>query len=114
MKETCPNCGAAITEEKCPYCGSMFFDFACIDMDKPCYIKIKQGNLIHRVRCMFNNMKVETAMNDSFAYADNSPYFVARTGDHLITMEFRMIPDDNNILRMIVNTEEVPKDARPW
>lgn len=38
---TCPQCGAAITDEKCPYCGAVFYDFSTITLQEPCYIRIK-------------------------------------------------------------------------
>ena len=36
----CPQCGAAITDEKCPYCGAVFYDFSAITISEPCYIKV--------------------------------------------------------------------------
>lgn len=42
-KLDCPQCGAAITDEKCPYCGAVFYDFSAIILNEPCYIKIKAG-----------------------------------------------------------------------
>ena len=40
-KLDCPQCGAAITDEKCPYCGAVFYDFSTLTLNEPCYIKIK-------------------------------------------------------------------------
>ena len=40
-RQDCPQCGAAITDEKCPYCGAVFYDFSAITLNEPCYIKIK-------------------------------------------------------------------------
>lgn len=45
----CPNCGAPITSEKCPYCGTLFYDFSCIDIQEPTYLKIKHNG--HIVMC---------------------------------------------------------------
>lgn len=42
----CPNCGAPITSEKCPYCGTVFYDFSCIDIGSPSYIKLKYNGRI--------------------------------------------------------------------
>lgn len=43
----CPNCGAPISSEKCPYCGTVFYDFTCINMAEPTYIKIRHhGEII--------------------------------------------------------------------
>ncbi len=40
----CPNCGAPIDGEKCAYCGTVFLDVSCIDIEAPCYLKIKIPN----------------------------------------------------------------------
>lgn len=113
MKDICPNCGAAITDEKCPYCGSMFLDFACVDMDKPCYIKFKYQDRILRAKCQFTGLTYNVSCNDVYAYADTSAYYVSRSPDSEITLTFLVLPDDG-VLSRIVNTKEVSKDARPW
>lgn len=42
----CPNCGAPITGFKCEYCGTQFYNFADIDLYKPCYARVKLDNRI--------------------------------------------------------------------
>lgn len=40
----CPNCGAPITTDACQYCGTVIYDFSCLKVGKPSYIKVKYGN----------------------------------------------------------------------
>ena len=54
----CPNCGAPIESERCPYCGTMFIDFACMDLDKPFYLKIKHNGHIFIVKVILRNIKM--------------------------------------------------------
>lgn len=42
----CPNCGAPIQGEKCEYCGTILYDFSCIDIASPCFVKIKHNGLV--------------------------------------------------------------------
>lgn len=56
--ENCPNCGAPISSERCSYCGSVFVDFACMDADKPFYIKIKRGDDVHILKVRLNSVNV--------------------------------------------------------
>ena len=37
----CPNCGAPIQNDICPYCGSVFLDWACFDMNRPTFVKVR-------------------------------------------------------------------------
>lgn len=54
----CPNCGAPITDEKCPYCGTVIYDFACLDMDHPTYLKIKHDKRIIMVKAFFTSSEM--------------------------------------------------------
>ena len=69
--KNCPNCGAPIESEQCPYCGSVFIDFACLDADKPFYIKVKHAGqiFISKVRLA----SISTHTDYSCLCADNSP-----------------------------------------
>lgn len=83
--KNCPNCGAPIESEKCPYCGSVFVDFACMDADKPFYIKIKYGDTFHIARVRLN--RVDITNTDEAYYADNFTYF-QRSSPTEIDMNF--------------------------
>ena len=54
--KNCPNCGAPIESEQCPYCGSIFVDFACLDADKPFYIKVKHDGKITMARVLLTSI----------------------------------------------------------
>ena len=76
--KNCPNCGAPIESEQCPYCGSIFIDFACLDADKPFYIKVKHDGqiTISRVRLASITKHIEYAG----LCVDNVPYINTETG----------------------------------
>lgn len=70
--KNCPNCGAPIENEKCPYCGSVFVDFACMDAEKPFYVKIKQGESVYILKVRLNTVNITsedaTLFTDRFEY----------------------------------------------
>ena len=114
MQNNCPNCGSAITTEKCPYCGTLFYDFAAMDTDKPFYIKIKDNNRI--IRCKVNLLdfhKRVTASDETF-YADNHEYCVISSVHPTIELMMEIIPDENGLLSVIVDTTKVPKEVNNW
>lgn len=47
MKDrNCPNCGAPIEIErcKCAYCGTSYYDFSCIPLREPFFLKLNLGS----------------------------------------------------------------------
>ena len=96
----CPNCGAPITSERCEYCGSMFYDFSAIEIDKPCYLKIKYDNNIIMVRaiCKAASIEVTRDTSDVFdALGSKLLSFITQTNMDL-SMSFSCVPFDNNNL----------------
>ena len=79
--KNCPNCGAPVESEKCPYCGSIFIDFACLDADKPFYIKVKHDGkiVISKVRLT----SISTHRDYTCLYADNSPTITMESGGEI-------------------------------
>lgn len=66
-KLNCPNCGAPIIGAKCEYCGTQFYDFADIELNKECYIRIKYKDLIlaakfYPFECDFEQEQPEAAI----------------------------------------------------
>lgn len=47
-----------IVISKCPYCGAVFVDFACMDADKPFFMKIKKGDKIFIVKVMLRSSEI--------------------------------------------------------
>lgn len=62
----CPNCGSAITQEKCPYCGAVFYDFTAIDVNEPCYVKIKYGDDVLMAEVIVSEMRVTIEPVESY------------------------------------------------
>lgn len=79
--KNCPNCGAPIESEQCPYCGSVFIDFACLDADKPFYIKVKHCGQIFISKVRLTSISTHT--DYTCLYADNSPIITMETGEEL-------------------------------
>ena len=79
--KNCPNCGAPIESEQCPYCGSIFIDFACLDADKPFYIKVKHDRkiVISKVRLT----SISAHRDYACLYADNSPAITMESGGEI-------------------------------
>lgn len=103
MREICPSCGAAITEEKCPYCGIMFYDFSCIDLEKPFIMKVKLGDKIHRFKAMASSFHIHHYESDTICYADNSPVYSVRTRAPEVIMTFTVLPE-KKILGITLDT----------
>lgn len=105
----CPNCGAPITGIKCEYCGTQFIDFATIDMDRPFYIRVKQGNSLMtcKARAEEFNIRIKQDTMD-ILYACGEPVYHPRSRNKL-EMELKMesaIRDDNDILYEVMEVRE--------
>lgn len=87
---TCPQCGATIEGTKCKYCGALFIDFACLDADKPFYLKVKKNDIIHIFKVRLALIKQETEFSE--LYYDNRPYQVCPYTS--LTMDFDVLPND--------------------
>lgn len=79
--KNCPNCGAPIESEKCPYCGSIFVDFACLDADKPFYMKIKHNGqvIVSKVRLTSISMHRDYTT----LYSNNIPIVTMENGGEI-------------------------------
>lgn len=112
-QNNCPSCGAAIVDEKCPYCGILFYDFATMELDKPFYIKFKKDSRVYRAKVLMNGVSMNIHADDSYSYADNSVCYSSRATYQDMTLDLTVIPE-NGVMLMIVDTDEVSPDARPW
>lgn len=85
----CPNCGAPVTNDECPYCGTLLIDFACIETDKPFWIKIKgQNGKIMMSKVMLTNIRNE--IESTVLYADSNPY-MTMLYPRMINMSFIVV-----------------------
>lgn len=113
-QNNCPNCGAAITEEKCPYCGVLFYDFAAMELDKPFYIKFRNGPKVYRANVLLDSLNIRHDMDNGYCYADDVRILNMQTQTSHLTLELTIVPDDNHVIGIIVDTDEVSPDAHPW
>ena len=106
----CPNCGAVIVSEKCAYCGTVFYDFSTIDMDKPCYIKIKYQNAIVMIKAKARHSELNITTESQTAYDCFGPVCTFTSSQHLdLSLEFDCVPFDNNALMQVITYENERK-----
>lgn len=92
----CPQCGAAITDEKCPYCGAVFYDFSAITISEPCYIKIcaKIGgkDMLIRMKVVpeVMDLTMRPIYEEAEDYMGNVQRALVRTEGN-VEMRFRML-----------------------
>lgn len=117
----CPNCGAAITDEKCPYCGTTIFDFSAIDIDKPCFIKFKHSNTIMRTFVEPAGFTYERPIDDAMLYADNKMvHRVQIPSTAIVTFRFKVLPhhnevfNRNDVLSEFINLDETNASTKGW
>lgn len=88
---TCPQCGAPIIEEKCSYCGVLFYDFACIDTNKPFFMKIKHDDNIYIYKVKMDQVQVTCQNDETRLYSDDIVYSVIPSQHVDINLNFHMV-----------------------
>lgn len=83
----CPNCGAPIEFDKCDYCGTRVIDMACIETDKPFYIKVRKGEHIFIANVILNNALINVDVTP--LWGDNACAFSAR--NDTLSMDFSIL-----------------------
>lgn len=84
--KNCPNCGAPIDSEKCEYCGTVFIDFACMDTDKPFFMKIKCNGEIHILKVMMRS--ATHSIGHDTLYVNDVPYLTLAPRISELTIDF--------------------------
>ena len=109
----CPNCGAPITGHKCEYCGAVIFDFACIEMDKPFWMSIKNPDgSIYFAKVMLDNMSHDCYGDNYGLYADNQLWSVVYScPTRYIHMSFVEVPSSNGISHVVSTRSSVGPDV---
>ncbi len=99
MKEklNCPNCGAPITNGVCEYCGTQFYDFANIDIGKPCYLRIKFNDRIVTVKAITKKCEVEQHYNPICCSFDR-PTYLSTLPKAEMTLDFILLPNEKGNL----------------
>lgn len=104
----CPNCGAPITGERCEYCGSVFYDWACIDADKPFFIKYKHGNMVRMSKAVLTGITFTEECTPVSLYADNVIYRTVQQPELEIEASFKVVPFSyrgNNVMHIAIDTD---------
>lgn len=104
-KLNCPNCGAPIQEDKCPYCGTVIYDFATLETDKPCYIKIKMGGKIIMLQAVCRGFSITMERHDIDYYGDDRVIHTVQAPDINIDMSF-IANEDRGVLYKVKILEE--------
>lgn len=114
----CPVCGAPVEGEKCEYCGCVIYDFAVIDFEHPCYIKLrvpyngKEYIMTTKVICQTDcSIELQT---DQLNYIDFDgriikPVIKSKTMD--IRLHLTAMTDNNNILFTLVPTDRPYRES---
>lgn len=108
----CPNCGAPIEKDYCAYCGTVFLDWACFDVRRPTFVKIRtpDGRYI-LVRLMLDSTCVDYKTDVVQFYADNVPVLRVPSPELLISARFRAVPfrhylrPDQDVLQIEIDPE---------
>lgn len=88
---TCPQCGAPITDEKCEYCGVIFYDFACVECNKPFYLKIKHDDQVNIFKVVMDEANVTISSDEATLWADNMVMRVVHSQNVDIDLHFHQV-----------------------
>lgn len=114
VQTNCPNCGAVMDADKCKFCGTILYDFACLDVKSPFYMKIKKDNKIFRMKCFLNNAEMTMQQDESTdLYADNKLFYNYPSEIMTIHLDFQVMPVDG-ILYMVIDTDEIDPDTKAY
>jgi len=104
----CPNCGAPITGERCEYCGSVFYDWACIDADKPFFIKYKHGDMVRMSKAVLTGIKFTEECTPASLYEGNVIYRTVQQPELEIDASFKVVPFSyrgRNVMHIAIDTD---------
>ena len=110
----CPNCGAPIEKDYCPYCGSVFLDWACFDVGRPTFVKIKDSMGNYRLfKLLLGGVHEKYDYEPIVLYSDNNPYCSVRSHSLTFEADFEAVPfrhylnPDHDILSMLIMPDKV-------
>jgi len=107
----CPNCRTPIQSDICPYCGSVFLDWACFDMNRPTFVKVRD-HLGHIKLLKIIPISADlTAKNNSYnLYANNRRYEQVRQ-ELKIEAEFVAVPFRHKLIGKDVLCIDIDPDV---
>lgn len=98
----CPNCGAPINSTKCLYCGTTFIDFACIKINEPFFLKIKNNDdkiIISKVK--LDNVSSEIINQGCASYCDGIRVAGSLSRSINFHLDFHSVNESDTIARII-------------
>ena len=100
----CPNCGAVITKDVCDYCGTVIYDFSCLKVGEPSYIKVKHGNQLILGKIVINDcsINIETIERKIDTGKTYIPIFSDRIAS--LNINGHMIKDVDGTLFKVIET----------
>ena len=110
----CPNCGQPITSEKCEYCGTVFLDFANVKFDhglfEETYLRLNLDGNLFIAKVLPTDLTFETQPGPFDGFPLFSPAQVVRSNNVLLSLNFYLLPDENDVmLKQIRNAEGIKK-----
>ena len=91
----CPNCGAPIEKSYCPYCGAVFLDWACFDVTRPTFVKIRDRRTgkINLMKLSLYSVDERIESEPMTLWGDNQRYITLQSQpDYTIEAEFKAVP----------------------
>lgn len=108
----CPVCGAPVEGEKCEYCGCVIYDFALIDFNNPCYIRLKLPDFggheyIMSTKVICANPSIEIIYDDY--YVDGSTISLGKTMN--INLELTAVTNEQNKLFKLTQIDKPYRES---
>lgn len=109
----CPNCGAPVQSDICPYCGSVFLDWACFDMNRPTFVKIRnhRGHIV-MMKLSPENVSIDYDYNAVEIYGDNERFYRISEPGFEINATFRALKFRDAVSgKYVLNIDGDPEKA---
>lgn len=97
-KLNCPNCGMPITGATCEYCGTVFYDFANVELNKAGYLRMRVEKTLNIFKAIPESITIEDVAKESMLYMENSAVTMCVSPEYIVTLQLRVVPDDNGVL----------------
>lgn len=114
----CPNCGAPVQSDICPYCGSVFLDWACFDINRPTFVKIRdhRGHIV-MMKLSPENVSIDYDYNSVEIYGDNERFYrISKPGFEINAtfraLEFRDAVSGKYVLSIDIDPEIVNEETK--
>jgi len=114
----CPNCGAPVQSDICPYCGSVFLDWACFDMNRPTFVKIRdhRGHIVlmklspENISIEYNYDSVDIFADDKIIHKISIPELEINATFR--ALEFRDAVSGKYVLNIDIDPEKADEETK--